>query len=75
MNNTTIINIFNSDNSNIVYIKTQNRQIMTNIAYRILNFEPTIKKSIETNHALFAVVTFSRTNSFAFINSIVIQCL
>ena len=28
MNNTTVINMFNSDNSNIAYIKTQHRQIM-----------------------------------------------
>ena len=28
MDNTTIINIFNSDNDNITYIKTKNRQII-----------------------------------------------
>ena len=32
MNNTTIINIFNDDNSNIAYIKAQRYQIMTTIA-------------------------------------------
>ena len=55
MNNTTIISIFNSDNSNIAYIKTQNCQIITTIAYRIVKFEPMVKKPIVTNHALFAL--------------------
>ena len=45
MNNTTVINAFNSDNRNIIYIKTQNQQIMVTITYRILKFEPMIKKS------------------------------
>ena len=39
MNNTTIINIFNSDNSNTAYIKSQNTQIIATIAYKILKFE------------------------------------
>ena len=38
-----LINILNSDNSNIDYIKTQHCQIMTTIAYRILQFEFMIK--------------------------------
>ena len=33
--NTTVINISNSDNHNITYIKTQNCQIMTTIACRM----------------------------------------
>ena len=41
MNNTTIINIFNSDNSNIAYI---NAQIMTIMTYKILKFKSVIKK-------------------------------
>ena len=41
-NNVMIINIFNSDNSNIAYIKTQNCQMMANISYRILKFESMI---------------------------------
>ena len=61
-----IMNIFNSDNSNIAY---------SNIANRILKFKPMIKKPIMTNHTFFAVVTFSKISSFADINSIVIQCL
>ena len=70
-----IINIFYSNDSNMVYIKIQNCQIMTTIAYRILKFEPMIKKPIVTNLVFFAVVTFSGTSSFAYINSILIQHL
>ena len=36
MNNTTKINHFHSDNVNIAYIKEENCQILTTIAYRIL---------------------------------------
>ena len=43
MNNTTIIGIFSSDNSNIACIKTQNCQITGQIAYRILKLESMIK--------------------------------
>ena len=43
--NTTIINIFNSDNSNITYIKTQHSQIMAIITYIILKFESVVKKT------------------------------
>ena len=39
MNNTTIINLFNIDNSNITNIKAQHRQVMTTIRDRILKFE------------------------------------
>ena len=45
------------------------------IAYRIVKIENTIIKPIVTNHALFAVVTFSRIKSFAYVNSILIQHL
>ena len=69
-----IINTFNSDNSIIANIKAQH-QIMTLITNMILTFEPMIKKSIVTNHTLFALVAFSRINLFAYINSIVIQRL
>ena len=74
MNNTTIMNIFNRDNSNIAYINTKHCQIMATIAYRILKFESMIKKRIVANHAWF-VSTFSKVNSFAYINSIAIQHL
>ena len=40
MNNVTINNIFDSDNSNIANIKTKDRQIMTNITKRVLKFKP-----------------------------------
>ena len=75
MNNTTIISIFNSDNSNIAYIKIQNWQIITTIAHRILKFEPMVKKPKVAYHAFLTSITFSRINSFAFINSIVTQHL
>ena len=46
--------------------------IMTTIAYRIFKYEYVIKKP---NHTFFAVVTFSKTNFFAYINSVIIQHL
>ena len=75
MNNTTIINTFNIDNSNIANINSQHRQLMTTITYEILNFEPMIKKPIVTNYTFFPAVTFININSFTYINSIVIQYL
>ena len=48
---------------------------MTTIAYRIWKFEFMIKKTIVANHASFTCITTSRINSFAYINSIVIQHL
>ena len=63
MNNTTIINPFHSNNSNIANIKTQHRQIMTTITDRILKFEPIIKKPIVANYKFLTVITFSRINS------------
>ena len=54
-------------------IKTQHCQIMTIITDRIFKLEPVIKKSIVTNHTFnHTVFTFSRINSFAYINFIVI---
>ena len=61
MSDTTVINIFKSDNSNITYIKTQHCQIMVTITYRILKFEPMIKKLILINCIFFTVITFSNT--------------
>ena len=75
MNNKTIINIFNSDNSNIAYIKTQNCQIFITIAYRILKFEPMIKTPILANYEFYVIATFSRNNSFAYLNSIALKVL
>ena len=70
-----IINILNSDNSNITNIKTQHCQIMTTIANIILKFEPMTKKPIVENHTFFTVITLITINSFADINSIAIQSL
>ena len=75
MNNTTIINISNINNSNIAYMNTYHCQIMTTIAYRIVKYESRIKKAIMANHTFFAVVTFSRINPLAYINSFVMQHL
>ena len=75
MNNPTIINILNSDNSKIAFIKTQNCLTMATIAYRILKFEYMVKKPIVPNHGLFYFITFSRVNSFPYIISIVVQHL
>ena len=49
MNNTTTINTFKSDNRNIIKIKAQTCEIMTNIINRILKFKPMIKKPIVTD--------------------------
>ena len=64
MNNTIIINIFNSDNSNISKIKTQHHQIMTTITDRILKFKPMIKTSVVANYTSFTAITFSNISSF-----------
>ena len=40
MSDTTIINSFNNNNSNISRIKTQHRQIMGTITNGILNLSP-----------------------------------
>ena len=73
INNTTMINHFYNDNDNTDNIKTLYCQIIKIIAKEILKFNPMIKKSTVTNHTFFAVVTFSRTNHLAYINSIVID--
>ena len=75
MNNKAIINTFNSYNNNIANIKTQNQQITKNITNGILKCESMIKKLIVANYAFFNVITFSKTNFFAYINYIVIQYL
>ena len=54
-----MIKIFNSEISNIAYIKTQNCQMVATIAYRILKFESIIKKPITANHAFFRSKEFS----------------
>ena len=56
MNNTTIIDIFNSSNSNIAYIK-RNKTI-ARIAYKILKLESMIKKPKVASHAFFSFCYF-----------------
>ena len=46
--------IFNSNYSNIAYIKIQHCQIKAIITYRMLKFEPIIKKPIQGVQKLFA---------------------
>ena len=53
MNNTTTINILNSDNSIIADIKVEHGQI---IVYKILKREAMVKKEIETNHAFLTLL-------------------
>ena len=50
MNNTIIINTFNSDNDNIVKIKAQYCQIMKNITNGILKLETIMKILIVANY-------------------------
>ena len=59
MNDTTIANIFNSDNTNITKIKTQHHQIMTTITDKILKLKPMIKKAIVKNHINSLLLLFS----------------
>ena len=68
MNNTTVINVFKSDISNIAYTNNKHCQIMTTIAYIILKFESMIKEPIAANHAFFTSIIFSKINSFTYIN-------
>ena len=48
---------------------------MTTIPSRMLLFKPIIKKPIVINHTFFTTNTFSKMNSFAYNNAIVIQQL
>ena len=64
MNNTAIINTFNSDNSNIASIKTQHQQILTTITNGFVKFEPMIKMSIVIDNTFFTVIHFSNIISF-----------
>ena len=59
MNNTRIINTFNTDNSNIANIKNN---IITK---RFLKFKLTIKIPIVANYTFFTVINYSNINSFA----------
>ena len=55
MDDTTLTNPFNSDNTNVDNIKTQHRQIMTTITDRILILEPITKTPLVENYIFFAV--------------------
>ena len=66
INNTTITNIFNIDNSDITKTKTQHYQITTVISNKILIFKPLIKKPIATNRALFTVINFSDISIYCY---------
>ena len=55
--------------STILYLLKQKGKNITTIAYRVLKFESMIKEPIVGSHTFFAVVTFSKINSFAYINS------
>ena len=67
MNNITIINPFNSGNSNITNVKILSNH---NNHYRQnLEIQTHDEKPLVTNHTLFAVVTFDRINSCTFIGS------
>ena len=46
---------------------------MTTIAYRIVKLESVFKKTKVKNDTFFAVVTFSKINSFAYISSVIIR--
>ena len=56
MNNTTIINILNSDNINITNIKTQYCQVMTTITNITLKFKPMIKKPIVADNTFLLLL-------------------
>ena len=59
VNNTTTINNFNSDKSNIANSKTQYRQIMRTVKSKLM-----IKKPVVTDKAFFTDINFSQINSF-----------
>ena len=63
MNNGAIINMFNSNSSNVTNIKIQHSQVMTTTANKILKFKPMMKTPIATNDTFFTTITFSRINS------------
>ena len=65
-----IINIFNSDNSNVTKIKMQDCQIMTTITDRILKSKPMIKKAIVAN--LNSLLLLILATSVPFLKSILL---
>ena len=75
MNNTTIINIFNCDNSNITRSKTLHLPVMTTITDIILKLKSMVKNPIVNNHTFFTVITYININTFRKYYSIVMQDL
>ena len=60
MDDARVINTCNINNDYIAYIKAKHCQIMATITYKILKFEPIIKKKkIVTNSTFFTVINFS----------------
>ena len=68
INNSTIINTFNSDNSNIANINTQRRQSMTTITNKISKFTPIIKKPLVAGNTFFTVILYFYTVQFLHLN-------
>ena len=64
MNNTIIINTFNSDNSSMTNIKAKHQHITATITNRFLELKPVIKKLAVTNFTFFMVFIFSKINYF-----------
>ena len=62
MNDTTIINTFNSDNNNIANIKRQHHQIMRSIANRNLKFKTMIRNPIVGDNTFFTVIFLATSN-------------
>ena len=61
MDNTTIINTFDSEKNNIANIKTQHCQIMATITNEILRFELVIKIIILVNYIFYLLLFLVRS--------------
>ena len=63
INNSTIVNTFKSDNSNISYIQRKHCKSMPIITNRILRIKLMLKKPILTDKALLLIITLKNINS------------
>ena len=63
INNSTIVNTFKSDNSNISYIQRKHCKSMSTITNRILKIKLMLKKPILTDKALLLIITLKNINS------------
>ena len=61
MKNTRIINIFGSDDNNIIKIKTQYCQIIIIVMNRLLKFKPIIKTPLGTNYDFLLFLLLPRS--------------